>query len=208
MVPRYNQRPMLPYRAELSYPEWFTAVDRRLVEEALTKHAAPPEHIIEPGIFILRWRYPSEAAALEAVVAVYEVIASIIKDHARDDGASIAIRLRDDVIAWADPKRPTPSIDLREFRQGVQEELETRAWWPVQAPTPPATSTPSIGEQLQRLRKKAGLSEKVLADLMEMDKSDVHDHLHGTVIPSYKKQLEYEAVFRTVLDQRVRLKRI
>jgi hypothetical protein len=200
----------------LSLPEWFTAVDQQLFEEALQEHA-PLEYRVRVVDFTpgplppTEYRYATDAAALAAVLAVCEVLAPIVREHDRDTDDPSVIRLRDAVIARVEGERAPPHLDLRQFRQFVRDALETRTWWqPVPAPVVPTSPTPgvpSMAKQLQDYREEAGLSEEALADQMGIDRRNVQEHLYGERIPNYKTQKRYEDLFTSLLGREVKLKR-
>jgi excisionase family DNA binding protein len=144
----------------VTYPLWYSALDRRRVDHALAAHQAPVVTHEVPGRSISERKYASEAVAVQAVLAVFQIIVQVLLDHVEHQTAdtlrSEAHRLFGDVIAWADTPRPASAthVTLADFVTTARAERDRQPWWQqfletVQAPvvtTAPA-STSSVVSQ-------------------------------------------------------------
>ena len=134
----------------LSYPAWFSALDRRRIDDALsaatasatlpaTPATAPAHAVTGP----LHGRlFASEADAIEAVLHVFTVVVGVLSTT-RDGGPDehtrrrMADQLFDELVVWIADL--TPSVTTCDaFADRVRDTRETCPWWTAYAPLSPA----------------------------------------------------------------------
>lgn len=166
----------------LVYPVWFSALDRRRIDKALRKHGAPVVSISGRGVEIVSHRYPSEAAAVQSVLAVFEiVIESLLSHHTYQPAEALRVeahRLFGDVVAWADVWRPTiaSATTLDDFAGRVRAERDTQPWWLafVDTVTLTPTSLPVARSEPPAIDDRVPLSVEEAAERLGVHKSLVY----------------------------------
>jgi hypothetical protein len=184
----------------LTYPDWFSALDRRRIDQRLADQQA--RLVLSRVAFQLE--YSSEADAVQSVLAVFEVVVERLQLHRDHQPTTIlhpeAYRLLGDVIAWADVKRPSSRIvTTGDFEAMVRTALRTQSWWvtflnTVDEPVAGAKGPRHSARDVSRL--KAEREQVVLPLLEQVDWTptrwatkagvDPHvtiDYLHGTSTP-------------------------
>ena len=122
-------------------PDWFTALDRKRIEQARTDHG-PPFHGDKSDrgrVVVFNFRYPSDADARAALLAQFQVFVDVLNRYGdRPELADQAIRRRDALIVDVDLHRPKdtwPTLDA--FVTAIDQALADEPWWPVRpAPAP------------------------------------------------------------------------
>jgi excisionase family DNA binding protein len=140
-------------------PEWFSELDRRRIDQILADQRAPlvdvPTSHGGPGgglVFLNVHAYPSEEAAVDAVLTVFEVVVGRLQFHRDYQPTTMlhaaAHRLLGDVLAWADEQRPSRTVTTWDVEATVQTELLTRSWWLTFLNTvhEPAAVADSVGQ--------------------------------------------------------------
>jgi hypothetical protein len=119
----------------LPYPPWWTALDRERVQHAIAVQAPNDLHVDEGArVRVFRIQYPSDAAAVTAVLAVLEVVAAVLTRYRTRQPAealaAAAAQLSDGAIVDAHRVRPMhqwPTLDA--FVAAVHEALAAQPWW-------------------------------------------------------------------------------
>jgi hypothetical protein len=126
-------------RAMLTYPKWFTALDRARIDRALAKHKPPLEITHARDLILLLPRYASDTAAIHAVLRVCDVVVQVLSRHRDRQPAEVlrleAENLRDQLVVWADTYTPSGGMTLDAFTAAVRAETEAQSWWPSVAAT-------------------------------------------------------------------------
>ena len=81
---------------------------------------------------------------------------------------------------------------------------------PISAPAKAEALEPgmeSVGSQLTRLREECRITIEELAELVEIDRTNVYRHLAGKSIPHPRKIGAYERVFSKLLQRKVVIKK-
>jgi len=197
---------------QLTYPDWFTALDRRRIDDAVATATAltilPPETRNTPGsgvIFISLSRvWPSLAVALDGVLIVLEAVAStMVRYHDRQRTADLrrwTDTLRDEVIVWAE--QYTLEIGLDAFNDAVSSALLTRAWWgEPQTVTAPTMET--FGTWVERHRKECDWTVDELAAKAKFHRTSVDNHSHDRVRLRTGTITKYETAFTKALGRKI-----
>jgi hypothetical protein len=135
-------------------PSWFSEHDRQRLNDALTDHQAPlaDDRSPYPDVILIRFEFPSPAAAEQAVWAVFQVILQILNGHRGHRSIrtlrAVAHRLLGDVIGWAEPSLPATG-DVRPRLDDAATLLRTwtaramlPSWFTLSPTVPPATTAP------------------------------------------------------------------
>jgi hypothetical protein len=93
--------------------------------------------MVADSVVVGRLEYPSEVAAVQAVLSATEVIASVFVASRRgqsteDRRLEIEDRLEDILVTVA-ALRPAAASSLDAFAEGVRDALQKCAWWPPTA---------------------------------------------------------------------------
>ena len=114
----------------LPYPPWFTALDRRRIDEAHTRADAPGSAAAWGGFV---QPYASEAQAVQAVLIVFDVVIDVLSSHReqrREDLEVTAQQLFHALIGWAYDQHPQPATrSLIEFANAVCVARDAAPWW-------------------------------------------------------------------------------
>ena len=141
----------------LTYPAWFSALDRRLINDALDAAAASATLQATPatasGVRVMTGPvqgrlFASEVAAIEALLQVFTVVVRVLaapRDPEPDDTRRrVADQLMDELVVWIGDL--TPAITAYDaFAERVREARETCTWWTAFAAP---TSTESLPASL------------------------------------------------------------
>lgn len=129
----------------LSYPAWFSALDRAVIDAAYAK-AFPPQ-----SFFIGRRTGPldlsqwfTESVAIQHVLAVAKVVASRLPQPFPEDRRHDLEDLLAQIILCGAKRRASPKSPLQDFEVMVREALSTSASWPARDTLP----TPSVPDRL------------------------------------------------------------
>ena len=169
--------------AAMQIPSWWSPLDQERFRQALV--AAEPPQRVEPGtggiaVLMLGRRYPSDDAAVRAVLGVWSEVEQIDAPHqtvAADARAQGLSTLRDAIIVWAQAWRPSlPLVTLAaQVRVALGPRLSPSASTP--APAAPAADELSVEKRRQRrlsatetvAQRKAERERIVLPLLDEVD---------------------------------------
>ena len=195
----------------LTYPSWFTALDRQRIADAFTKAEAlkvlPPDDGGVLVLFIFVW--PSDAVAIEGMLIVLEAIAAVLQGH-RDrqpvaDRRRAADELRDQVIVWADQTRTKKTTTSGKFIAAVETALDAAPWWQQLQPTlvERATTVKTPTRRPDQARLQADRERVVMPLLEELDWNPSRWATHAGVAPAIS--LGYLAGTRTGKLHRARL---
>jgi len=112
-------------------PAWFTERDLEEIARAERRHAAPAKVVEGKGSHFLANAYASDADALEAVLAVLQVVANILPNYRGHPQFHAAVRsLRDQRIVDVDPFRPKDTwTTFDAFETAVIDALAASPWW-------------------------------------------------------------------------------
>jgi hypothetical protein len=152
-------------------PAWCTPLERTRIRAALDQLTA--SCVMQPDpVTVGRLEYPSEIAAVEAVVTVAGVVVPLLAASSRAPSPADRRRAIEDVvdglIDTAAGYRPTPARPLEAFAATVREALQGCAWWRLSdpIPTPVRTADPAVDERplltLPDVGKRLGVSVKTL----------------------------------------------
>jgi excisionase family DNA binding protein len=180
----------------LTYPSWFSALDRRSIDDALsaasTSATLPATPAIARGMRVLTGPlhgrlFASEIAAAEAVLQVFPVIVRVLStphDGGPDDDTRhrVADQLFAELVVWIADL--TPSVTAVDgFADRVRDARETCAWWTeafaapasaVSAPVPAATPNDD-DSPLLTLKEAAAQLKLATKTLRAMGvKGDIH----------------------------------
>ena len=118
----------------LTYPAWFSALDRARIDDVLLAADAPHEGGTEaPGLSNGGPQFASGEDAMRAVLTVYEAVALTLSAQ-RDRQTVEAIQaaaddLLDQIIVWADRQRPSSATTRDAFAAAAREAVRQQAWW-------------------------------------------------------------------------------
>lgn len=130
----------------LTYPAWFSALDRRRIDDALSAASASATLPATPAIAPTRIMtgplhgrlFASEDAALEALLQAFAVVVRVLSTPREDvdevTRRRVADQLFDELVVWIADL--TPSVTAGDFGDRGHAAREACAWWAVFAPSP------------------------------------------------------------------------
>jgi excisionase family DNA binding protein len=172
----------------LRYPAWFSALDRRRIDQILADQRAPIVDYSSANrhLVIFRHEYPSVADAVQSVLAVFEVVVERLQIHRDHQPTTIlqseAHRLLGDVIAWAEVQRPSTAATTVDFEATVRTELLTRSWWlqfvntvpepaaSVVQPAPDRVPDDRVPLSIQETAERFGVSDDTIRRMVKKGK--------------------------------------
>ena len=178
-------------------PPQFTELDRARLQKVIARVAPPMQGEQFHGGAILFRRYPSDDAAVAAVLAIFdEFLQALIRTrtYATADLAMTADQALDAYIVEANQASPSGPQSLDAFAAKVRQELETRPSWHAFQTTVETPPDPLAERQARRRETREAFVLPLLADLewtptkwaleSGVDPSVTLDYLKGTSTPN------------------------
>lgn len=167
----------------LPYPAWFTALDRRLVEQAIAAATPPdiPPPVPKPTdtvVFLSSFRgsFQTDTEAIAAVLRVFETVLHAWRRHPEHAGELAPLEaILDSLVVWADPHRPAPK-SLEAFSEGVRTAAAPLlARLPRVSSSPPTAPAPDERELLpiRKAAKRLGMHEDTLKGWAKDGKAEI-----------------------------------
>ncbi len=122
----------------LRYPTWFSALDKRFIDDALSTAAASATLQATPEIAPRRALtgplhgrlFASEGAAVDGVLQVFAVVVRVVsaprEAPVEGERRQIAHQLFDELVVWIADLTPSVTDD---FETRVRDALATCSWW-------------------------------------------------------------------------------
>jgi hypothetical protein len=191
-----------------------------VVTEDFLGRLIPIDRFSTDSIQRLRLDYPSDRAAVQFVIDVFETVVQVFGETWRarpswsaDDFRSWSERWCDGLAARAYQQNDVKSgvarrEPLEAFVVRVRRALVAAPCWAqyqdvLHTLSAVQATPPSLGQQLSALREETGWTVEQLAEKVHLDRSAVLDHLSGKVKPPRSNLQQYEKAFSDELNRTV-----